>query len=501
VSQPRILVVEDNEALLTILQDILLQEGYAVDAVSGAALALKVMEGVRPDLIVSDIVMPNMDGYAFCERVRARPEWAAIPFIFVSAKTDKDDVLKAKELGAEDYIVKPFGRDELVLAVRARIKRAQAIRQSMDAEFERLRQEITRVLSHELRTPLSILLLHTEPGLEQIGSLGPERLSELLTGIRQGAQRLNRLSEDLLLLVALDTGQAAQEHARDAKVRDDLGSIIENTVAHYQPQAAAQAVTVQVKIANDLSVVRLHESGFTDALARLLHNAIKFSSMPGQRVTVSAQSVEGGVEVAVADQGIGITPEELPHIFERFRETNHNGVEQQGCGVGLAIARGLIGLHGGQIRVESAPGQGSVFTIRLPSVAGARSEQYQRAGRDVSRASEAIVAAYAATLLEASPTLARERDAAQRTLHRADIGHVVECLAQSLTIADPTVFTQCVIGMEPSLTLALGSPLAAALAWMLLKQAIADQISPRYRKLALGYFDRGKGGVRLAVKV
>ncbi|RLC85875.1 MAG: hypothetical protein DRI79_10805, partial [Chloroflexi bacterium] len=166
-----ILVVEDHEILLEAIRDILETAGYIVSTAPDGVQALQVMEKIRPDLIVADIMMPRMDGYTLYEAVRARPEWVPIPFIFLTAKTEKEEMLKGKGLGAEDYITKPFDAQELLVVVRARLKRAQAIREVTEAEFDQLKQQIITVLSHELRTPLTYVRTYTELALEEISSL------------------------------------------------------------------------------------------------------------------------------------------------------------------------------------------------------------------------------------------------------------------------------------------------------------------------------------------
>ncbi|MFQ6101303.1 MAG: response regulator transcription factor [Anaerolineae bacterium] len=128
MGEQRILVVEDHGPLLMAVQEILEVEGYTVLTATDGAEALQVMEESRPDLIVTDILMPRMDGYAFCEAIRAQPEWEPIPLIFLTAKAEMEDVLKGKDLGVESYITKPFEPEELLAAVRSVLERAGANR-------------------------------------------------------------------------------------------------------------------------------------------------------------------------------------------------------------------------------------------------------------------------------------------------------------------------------------------------------------------------------------
>jgi len=327
------------------------------------------MEKTPPDLILADIMMPRMDGYELYKAIRARPGGVALPFIFLTAKAAKEDILMGKGLGAEDYLTKPFSPDELIVAVRSRLQRARAIRDAMGAEFEELKHQVVTILGHELRTPLTYVTGYTEMALEDAASLSPEELRVFLLGIKQGADRLNRLLEDVLTLLRLDSGRMARDFKILARVYEELGVIVERAVAQYMVRAADAGVSLEVRLPPDLPPVYLCEPFFVDALGRLVDNGIKFSLGPSKRVVVGGQSVGDWVEVSVSDQGVGIPPEEVPHLFERFRQIGREKMEQQGVGLGLAIAQQLIQMHGGEVTVESTPGEGSTFTIRLP-VAG-----------------------------------------------------------------------------------------------------------------------------------
>ena len=366
MSRQHILVVDDHELLLAGVHDILETEGYTVSTATDGIKGLEAMEGMRPDLIVADIMMPRMDGFAFCEAVRSRPEWVPIPFIFLTAKADREDMLKGKYLGAEDYITKPFDPQELLIAVHARLERARAVREVTETELDQLKQQIITTLSHEMRTPLTYVRGYTELALDDISSLPPDALQDFLLGIRRGADRLTRLVEDFLFLIRIDTGQAEQEFNRLACVHHNLDTILEHTVQQHEEQATACGVTLKTIVEPNLPPVRLYEPFFVDTLKRLVDNGIKFSRGEGKQVTVSAQVVDDRVEIAVADHGVGISPEDIPHLFERFRQIDREKMEQQGVGLGLAITRELVLLHGGEITVESELDVGSIVTIRLP---------------------------------------------------------------------------------------------------------------------------------------
>jgi two-component system, sensor histidine kinase and response regulator len=364
MDKQHILVVEDHGPLLEAIRHVLELENYAVMTATNGLEALELMEQVRPDMIIADIMMPRMDGYDLYKAVRARPNWVPIPFIFLTARSEKEDMLKGKSMGVEDYIIKPFDPQELLIAVQARLGRAQAIQEAADASFEQLKQQIINTLSHELRTPLTYIQGYTALALESPPST--EDFRDFLLSIKRGADRLTRLVEDMLLLVRLDTGQAADEFQVLSILQSDLGEVIQRTVRQHQEQASEQGVRLEVELADDLPVTRLSEPFFVDALDRLLSNAIRFCQREEKRVKVTARVNDDWLEIAVQDNGIGIAADQIPHLFERFRQIDREEMEQQGTGLGLSIAQQLIKLHSGEILVESKLGEGSTFTIRLP---------------------------------------------------------------------------------------------------------------------------------------
>lgn len=363
----QILVVEDQDLLLMAIRDVLEMEGYRVVTAGDGVEGLEVMRTLAPDLIIADISMPRMDGYKFFEAVHARPEWVPIPFIFLTARAEKEDRLKGKAMGAEDYLVKPFDPQELLVVVRSRIGRAEAIREATEGEFEELKQQIITLLSHELRTPLTSVYGYTELALEDAATLPSGEFQQYLIGIRRGADRLRTLVEDLLMIVRLDTGQLEREFRLLGTLRDNLSEIIMRAVNLFGAQASRENIALETKISANLPPVLIYENFFIDALSRLIDNAIKFSRNKGERVTVSAQVVDGWVEIAVADEGVGISPQGVARLFERFRQINREKMEQQGIGLGLSIVKALITCMEGEVGVVSELGVGSTFTIRLPA--------------------------------------------------------------------------------------------------------------------------------------
>ena len=366
MSGQRILVVEDHRSMSRAIQGILESEGYTVFTATDGIEAMEMMEDVQPDLILADIMMPRMDGYTLYERIRARPEWIPIPFVFLTARSEREDRLRGKKMGAEDYVTKPFDAEELIVIVRSRLGRARAIQEATEASFENLKQQIVTVLGHELRTPLTYVTGYTDLALEDVSSLSAEEVENFLHGIKTGADRLNRLVEDLLLLVQIDSGRARQEFGALASRRRNLGEIVAHTTGQFEGAAKKRGLSLEVDVDGTLPPVEVCEAYFVDALGRLVENGIKFSRDEAKRVRITGRSGEKWVRIAVSDQGVGIPEEQQDYLFDRFRQLEREKLEQQGVGLGLCIADELIRLHGGKITVDSSPGQGSTFTILLP---------------------------------------------------------------------------------------------------------------------------------------
>ena len=366
MNKQRILVVEDHHLLQEAMQEILETDGFEVLTAGDGLAALDLMQETCPDLILSDIMMPQMDGYEFYKKVRENPEWVRIPFIFLTAKGDRDDILKGKALGVEDYLTKPFDTQELLVAIHSRLKRAHDLQTVTATEFDQLKRQLIDILSHELRTPLTYISGYTELALDDVASLTPETIQEFLMGIKRGADRLNRLTEDFLMVVQIDTGRAEKDFEDFARIHHDLGKIINRVTQYYQIITHEKNIVFVVAVDLDLPPVKLHEGFFSNALKRLIDNGIKFSPQDSPYIEIRTATSPQWIQISVTDHGVGIAKEDVEHIFQRFQQINRQKMEQQGTGQGLYIAQSLIQLHGGKITVDSRPDEGSTFTIQLP---------------------------------------------------------------------------------------------------------------------------------------
>lgn len=369
----KLLIVEDDDNLLSALRDIFELDDYVVLTARDGKNALDVMtkhEDDPPDLIVSDIMMPIMDGFEFLERVRQNQQWVTIPVIFLSARGDKSDIRQGKFLGVDEYVVKPFDTPDLVAAVEAKLRRHRAINSAQSNMVSSLKRNILTILNHEFRTPLTLVVAYADMLKEfDDGGMTREQLLEFLKGVNSGADRLRRLIENFILLVELETDDFAQRSYvwRHQRIKDPH-AIIKNAIDNSN-SARKDPRHFDVQVDNSLPPITGDVEFLSIALRELLDNAVKFSpSGTPIRVQVRLVTSPNGENlcISVHDQGRGIPEYELENIWLSFYQINRDHHEDQGAGVGLPIAKSIIALHDGRIDVATQVDGGSTFTIVLP---------------------------------------------------------------------------------------------------------------------------------------
>ncbi len=367
MERPLILVVEDNLTMLSGIRDLLEMAGYRALTAPDADSALRLLEDHRPDLILSDIMMPGLDGYQFYERVRQRPEWVDIPFIFLTARGEKADVRRGKALGADDYITKPFEQDDLLAAVRGKLSRRAALERRSEERLEALKRTILGTLSHEFRTPLTYVINYSQMLDEEGPALSPEDFRSFMQAIRRGAERLQRLVFDFITLVEIETGEAERLYLLRRRPIESFGPWLRTLARRHEAAAQARGLALVLQVPDDLPAVLGDEVLLSDAISRLMDNAIKFSRPQSRSVWVRAGASAGRVWLEVEDEGVGIPPQEMSALFNLFHQIDRQRREQQGTGSGLAICKALVELHGGTVTARSQVGQGSTFRIELPA--------------------------------------------------------------------------------------------------------------------------------------
>jgi two-component system sensor histidine kinase/response regulator len=362
--QNTILIVDDDPVILANVADVIRIAGYNLFTAKNGLEALQVMQQHIPDLIVADIMMPVMDGYQFYQAVREHLSWMPIPFIFLSAKGEQKDIRHGYSMGADHYLTKPFEPEDLLVAIEARLERVAAIQAAAHHDVESTKRQLLTTFGHELRTPLTYIYGYLGLLQQEAGHLDESEAKEMLDAVNRGVSRLGRLVEDLLLMVRIDSGAAGTELDRYGQ-NVDLGAEVREAVRELSAEAGRRSVDISIDLPDDL-IIFGWAPYVHDIVRRLIDNAIKFSKPGGGHVWIEAEAQEEYAVIKVRDDGIGISPEHQKHLFERLRQFDREIMEQQGLGLGLAIAERLVHLHGGDIRAESQPGEGSAFWVQLP---------------------------------------------------------------------------------------------------------------------------------------
>lgn len=358
----KILVIEDELPLLEEVVDVLTFEGFDVTSASDGMAGLEQLEKSLPDLIISDIMMPRLDGYGVLAHLRASPATATIPFIFLTAKVEKQDFRHGMELGADDYLMKPFTQKELLAAVRTRLEKQTAVREANENLLNELRHTIITNLPHELRTPLNGVLGYAELLQMDAQTMSRDMVAEIGETIAREGKRLHRLIENYLLYAQIEIISADVERiqAMRAAGTEHPSETISFSAWHsavvWQRETDLTLDVIDVPVA-------VEETSLKKIVRELTDNAFKFSA-PGTEVRVACRMVGDEYAITIKDSGRGITPEQVGRIgaYMQFERKFH---EQQGSGLGLIIAKQLIELHRG--RLTFAPEvPGATVTVSLP---------------------------------------------------------------------------------------------------------------------------------------
>lgn len=376
VEKPKILIVDDHPENLQVLLHTLKQD-YAIIAATTGKKALELAEKQPlPDLILLDVMMPDLDGYAVCQQLKANAATQGIPVIFLSALEEAEDETKGFELGAVDYITKPISPP----VVKARLKShltLQRLNQVLVATNQDLaaatrhKDEFLANMSHELRTPLNTILGFTEAlqdGL--LGQLNAQQW-DALSSIDSSGQHLLSLISDILDLSKIAAGKVELQHTPTA-----IAELCRTSLLFVQNQAQQKNIQLCCAIPDGLNLVLLDERRIKQVLINLLNNAIKFTPIGGRvNLTVTVETRARGSKgpselrllIQVRDTGIGISAEEQKRLFQPFVQINNALNRQQtGTGLGLALVKQIVDLHQGHVWVDSEVDQGSCFSLSLP---------------------------------------------------------------------------------------------------------------------------------------
>jgi signal transduction histidine kinase len=359
----RILCIEDNYEMRKIILMTLESEGFETDEAEDGRKGLNRALEMPPDLIICDIQMPGLDGYETLEELRKHESTSQIPFIFLTGVDPKAHFRKGMNLGADDFISKPFDVDDLIRAVKVRLQKAERRKKEAQHAIDDLSEKIMRALPHELRTPMTGILGLAELLSSQAEELGPLDVKDLAQSLFESAVRMNQTLDKFwihtqCLILSRDSNKITASSQTGTKEADKIIQHIAVELANNHNRSSDLCL-------NLLPIyMAIAEQYLEQILRQIIDNAFKFSSS-GSKVIISMTAENNLGTIVVQDNGRGMSEDQI-HKINTFMQFDREQYEQQGLGLGLMIARRLTKIHNGGFNISSSPQNGLTISLSFP---------------------------------------------------------------------------------------------------------------------------------------
>lgn len=355
---PLIFIAEDIPKNLQVLCNILRKESYRISAAGNGRQALEMIPEVRPDLILLDIMMPEMNGFEVCEELQKDPKTREIPIIFLTAKAETTDIVRGLKAGAVDYITKPFNGAELLARVRTHLELKFA-REELKALIA-TRDKFFSIIAHDLRNPLQFLVLSSDLLHNDYESLDEESRKDYIRKFYNGTNRISDLLENLL-----DWSRSQRGLIVCKPEKMDIRGMAEENIDLLKTHSRNKNIRVVSRVAPGIFAFA-DKNMIRTVLRNLLSNAVKFTNTGGE-IIIDASKKGDFVEIIVSDNGVGMNPETVSGLYKIDGNKGSIGTAQErGSGLGLILCKEFTEKNNGTIDVVSEPGKGSTFTITLP---------------------------------------------------------------------------------------------------------------------------------------
>lgn len=359
-----ILIIDDESIARDVLEGLLHNQGYRLVFAASGPEALAYLEKETPDAILLDVMMPEMDGFTVCRRIKTDPRWQQIPVIIVTILGSKEDLARGFEAGADDFISKPVDALEL----RARVRSMVRIKRQYD-ELQaalRLREDLAHMIIHDMRTPLTTILGFSDPAL--LEHMIPESCVDIFERIHTQAEHLNAYVNDMLLLAKMESGRLILN-----RTMVEVSELIEHVREFNSTIARLKNITLAFNVPDVSYQLLVDRNLFRRVLDNLISNAIKYSpenstvTVRVEYANIPAGQPAGGpqVRIQVLDEGPGIAPEDRERIFRKFEIVSLKRRDHTQVGLGLAFCKMVVDAHGGRIFVTGNEPAGSIFTVEM----------------------------------------------------------------------------------------------------------------------------------------
>jgi signal transduction histidine kinase len=361
-NRSKILIIDDEDIVLESCIQILKNQNYQILTARNGEEGLTKLESYLPDLVFVDLKMPGLSGFEVLDKIHEFDH--TIVTIVITGFATVSSAVDAMKKGTYDFLPKPFTPDELRLITQRGLERRKLVLEtiSLRREKEMLREHFAAIVSHELKSPLG--------ALQQNLYVLTDDLSDKLTDEQKG--KLKRLQTRIKDLIKLVNTWLRAISVDVSSIRDnfdvvEIPVVIEKAIENINSQAIRKAIDIKSTIPDNLSVISGDEVTLVESVVNILSNAVKYSRIDSE-VTIGVLNLGDNIEISIADHGVGIAPDDLPHLFEDFFIGQSTTEGERRSGVGLAITRRIIEAHDGSITVESELGKGSKFNIRLPVI-------------------------------------------------------------------------------------------------------------------------------------
>ncbi|MCF6239864.1 MAG: hybrid sensor histidine kinase/response regulator [Bacteroidales bacterium] len=359
-----ILIIDDNNKNLQVLGSILNDANYKIAMAKDGKSGLKLAKKIMPDAILLDIMMPDMDGYEVCEKLKKDEKSKEIPVLFITAKAETEDIVKGFEKGGVDYITKPFNKEELLVRLKTHIELKKAKElitiQAKDLyELNEAKNKMFSVIAHDLKNAIGGFKSASNMLAEDIESFTQEEVMEFIKVLRDSSNATYDLLENMLLW--------AKSHISEIKPQFRkilIKEIAESVIDLYKSQAEKKHINILMNIPNHLFAFSDIET-IKIVFRNLISNAIKFTPENGS-ITIDAKETGDYITIFVKDTGVGIAQEDIEKIFDDKKHFTTYGTDsEKGSGIGMGLCKHYIEANGGQINIESTPRKGTTVKFTL----------------------------------------------------------------------------------------------------------------------------------------
>lgn len=355
-----ILIIEDETAVRSTIKDILEVYGFETLTAGNGIDGVQKARAHLPELIICDINMPQMDGYGVLEELQKSPATMSIPLIFLTANAERYQMREGMDMGAQDYLTKPFQAMELVNAVRGQLRKQAVLSEKYESTLRLTYKNIAYALPHELRTPLMGLMGYVYLLQLEAESLTPAQITEYSEAMTRFGNRLQKVIENYLIYAQIEVVSHDPEQI-EALRNHVIGNPAE--IMRDEADRVAKIFNRQADLALDVESVGLQisEQDLRKVVFEIVDNAFRFSQA-GSPVTVRTTTEDDHYVISITDEGRGMTIEQIRSVRE-FMQFERILYEQQGLGLGLTVARRLVELHAGELDIFSTPGRGTTVAI------------------------------------------------------------------------------------------------------------------------------------------